>query len=97
MIAKLTPELQKALRDAGDEPLELLEPDTGKVYVLIDKEQVVTRDDLVSMQGQISAMLVGRAELDRRSREPGRPLPQILSDLSRNSHRELRGHLWKDH
>ena len=60
MTTKLTPDLQKALREAGPQPPEFLEQETGKIYVLIAKEQVVTREDVASIQRGIDQMSGGQ-------------------------------------
>ena len=60
MTAKLTPDLQKALREAGERPLEFVEPESGTIYVLIAKEQVVTRDDVASIQRGIDQLNAGQ-------------------------------------
>ena len=39
MIAKLTPELQAAIRERGTTPLQLIDPTTNLVYVLLPREQ----------------------------------------------------------
>ena len=73
MIAKMTPDLQKALRESGSRPLEFLEPDTGTIYVLIAKEQVVTREDVVSIQRGIEQMNAGQ----------GRPVRESQAELGK--------------
>lgn len=73
MAAKLTPDLQKALREAGSQPLEFLDPDTGTFYVLIAKEQVVTRNDVASIQRGIEQMNAGL----------GRPIDESKADLEK--------------
>ena len=60
MTAKLTPDLQKALREAGERPIEFVEPESGTIYVLIAKEQVVTRDDVASIQRGIDQLNAGQ-------------------------------------
>ena len=69
MTPKLTPDLQKALRDAGSQPGEFLEPETGTIYVLIAKEQVVACEDIASIQRGIAEMEVGKGRLIEESRE----------------------------
>ena len=59
MTPKLTKEQQQAVQEAGSNPVEFLEPDTGKVYVLIAKEQLVTRDDVSSIQRGIAECQAG--------------------------------------
>ena len=39
MIARLNDELQQALHGQGDGPLEVLDPGTNRVYVLLAREQ----------------------------------------------------------
>ncbi len=39
MAAKLTEELQKALQEQAGRPLEVVDPATSKVYLLIEREQ----------------------------------------------------------
>ena len=73
MTAKLTPDLQKALREAGQQPPEFLEPETGTIYVLIAKEQVVTRDDVASIQRGIDQLNNGQ----------GRPIHESKADLAK--------------
>ena len=73
MAAKLTPDLQKALRDAGSRPPEFLDPETGTFYVLIAKEQVVTREDVASIQRGIEQMNAGL----------GRPVEESKADLEK--------------
>ena len=60
MTAKLTPDLQKALRESGERPIEFVEPESGTIYVLIAKEQVVTRDDVASIQRGIDQLNAGQ-------------------------------------
>ncbi len=73
MAAKLTPDLQKALREAGSRPPEFLDPETGMFYVLIAKEQVVTREDVASIQRGIEQMNAGL----------GRSVEESKADLGR--------------
>ncbi len=72
MTPNLTPDLQKALREAGEQPLEFLEPETGTIYVLIPKEQVVTREDIASIQRGIAQM----------NADQGRPLVESKANLA---------------
>jgi hypothetical protein len=50
MIAKLSPELVRELEQAGDQPLPVENPQTRRVYVLVDVEQydVVRRPPAVA-------------------------------------------------
>jgi hypothetical protein len=73
MTARLTPDLQKALRDSGEQPPEFVEPETGTIYVLIAKEQLVTREDVVSIQRGIDQLNAGQ----------GRPIRESKADLAR--------------
>ena len=73
MTAKLTPDLQNALRESGRQPVEFLEPETGTIYVLIAKEQVVTREDVASIQRGIDQMQAGQ----------GRPVHESRADLGK--------------
>jgi len=68
MTAKLTPDLQQALRDANPRPPEFLEPETGKVYVLIAKERVVTHDDVASIQRGLDQLNAGQGRPIRESK-----------------------------
>ena len=73
MTAELTPDLQKALRESGRQPLEFLEPETGTIYVLIAKEQLVTREDVASIQRGIDQLQAGQA----------RPVHESRADLEK--------------
>lgn len=46
MIARLNDELQHALAQRGDAPLEVLDPRTERLYVLISREQYDRLRDL---------------------------------------------------
>lgn len=39
MIAKLNAEQQQVLREHGEQPVELLDPETNRVYILIGRDQ----------------------------------------------------------
>jgi len=73
MTAKLTQELQKALREAGEHSVEFLEPETGAIYVLIAKELVITPGDVSSIQRGIDQLNAGQ----------GRPIHESKTDLAR--------------
>ena len=73
MIATLTPDLQRVLREAGEQPVEFVEPETGTIYVLIPKSQMLSRADAASIQRGITQMNAGQ----------GRPILESKADLSR--------------
>lgn len=52
--------------------MEFLEPETGIVYMLIAKEQLVTREDATSIQHGIDQLHAGQ----------GRPLHESQADLA---------------
>jgi hypothetical protein len=57
MIARLTSELQQALRDSGEEPVRLVDPATNRTYVLISQEQyerlrLLFENDRMSLEEQ---------------------------------------------
>ncbi len=39
MTAKLSEELQRALHEQGDRPVEVVDPGTNRVYILVAREQ----------------------------------------------------------
>ena len=39
MATKLSEELRRELKEHGDRPIELVDPDTNKIYFLIGREQ----------------------------------------------------------
>lgn len=73
MTAKLTPDLQKALREAGEHSVEFLEPETGAIYVLIAKELVITPGDVASIQ----------RGMDQLNSRQGRSIHESKADLAK--------------
>ena len=73
MTVELTPDLQQVVRNAGTTPVEFLDPETGIRYVLIPKDQLVTREDVASIQRGIEQMEAGR----------GRPIEESRADIAK--------------
>lgn len=64
MIAQLTQELTAALNATGHNELELVDPDTQRMYVLIDSHTYqLAKDALRSQQGR-EAITQGIAQLE---------------------------------
>jgi hypothetical protein len=90
MIAKLSPELARELEHAGNQPLQVEDPATKRVYVLVDLEQfeVVPRTPTASLAAWTESKNKRRCHLIRKkfshgiSAAEGHELIELQEELS---------------
>ncbi len=78
MIAKLTKELSAALHATGDTRLEVIDPETNRIYVLIDGETHRRAMEALRRQQDRDAIADGLAQLQAGQ---GKSLDQAFSDM----------------
>lgn len=78
MTAKLSKELVSALHAIGDGELEVVDPETQRVYVLVDCETHRRAMEALRRQQDRDAIAEGLAELEAGQ---GKPLDEAFSDL----------------
>jgi hypothetical protein len=85
MTATLTPEIRKALEDAGDQPLEIIDPETHQRYMVV-RAEVFDRIQLLVGAGRLSKE-EQRFLLEQAGRRAGWDDPEmdIYDDLVRRA------------
>lgn len=64
MTAKLTKELSDALLASGDRELEVVDPETSRVYFIVDSEVHRQAMDALRRQQDLDAIAQGIAEME---------------------------------
>ena len=75
---QLTKELTSALHDAGNNPLEVVDPETNRVYLIVDKE--LHRRAMAALQQQASRQAIAEGLAQMESGQ-GRPAEEVFESL----------------
>lgn len=78
MAAKLTKELAEALHAAGENELEVVDPDTKRIYFVVDADVHRLAMDALRRQQDRDAIAQGVAELEAGE---GTPLDEAFADI----------------
>lgn len=81
MTAKLTKELAAALHATGDRELEVVDPDTSRVYFIVDSEMHRQAMDALRRQQDRAAIAHGISEMESGL---GTPLNEAFDDIRAN-------------
>lgn len=79
MIAKLTKEQIDALHASRDHELEVIDPDTQKAYVVVEREKHDRAMDALRRQQDREAIAEGISQMEAGL---GKPLNQAMQDIS---------------
>lgn len=78
MTVELTQELAAALHASGDNGLELVDPQTRRIYVLVESEMHQRAMQALDRQQSQAAIAEGLAQMQAGE---GKPLDQAFADL----------------
>jgi hypothetical protein len=78
MIAKLTKEQIDALHASSDQELQVIDPDTQKAYVLVEREKHDRAMDALRRQQDREAIAEGISQMEAGL---GKPLDQAMNDI----------------
>ena len=78
MTAKLTKELATAVQAAGNDGLEVVDPETNRVYLIVDEETHRRAMDALRAQRDHDAIAEGIAQMEAGQ---GKPVEQAFDDL----------------
>ncbi len=81
MTAKLTKELAAALHATGDRELKVVDPDTSRVYFIVESETHRQAMDALHRQQDRDAIAQGIAEMEAGL---GTPLDEAFDDIRAN-------------
>lgn len=78
MIAKLSIELAAALHANGDGELEVVDPETERTYILVDRDTHCRAMEALRRQQSHAAIAAGLAQMEAGA---GQPIDQAFSDM----------------
>ena len=78
MTAKLTKELATALQAAGNDGLEVIDPETNRVYLIVDEQRYRRALNALRVQQDHDAIAEGIAQMEAGE---GKPAEQVFEEL----------------
>ena len=78
MIAKLTKELVSALHAAGVEGLPVVDPETNRIYMIVDED--THRRAMIALRAQQDREAIAQG-LSQMEAGEGRPAEQVLDEI----------------